>query len=65
MDNNLKSNDYVMVKNTTLDGKVIDEGKARIRKRLRDNHFLVEFYDQDPGRLYDRFVSDDDKIDKP
>lgn len=54
----MKVGDIVMVYNTNLSGKVFEEGKAKLIKRLpvdyADNYWTVQFIGE--TETYDRFI---------
>ena len=62
----MKTNDIAIIRNTTISGRAIIEGTAKLLHIDDDNlpnHWVVEFVDE-PGARYSRFVLDTD-IQKP
>jgi hypothetical protein len=59
----LNNGDTVIVQNTSPDGKLIDEGFARIIKPTKQiDMYMVKFIDHEDEGLFLRFVPDTNKV---
>lgn len=56
-----RPDDIVYVLNNAANGGIIVEGKARIEKRLDDDHLYEVRFIQEPDAAYDRYVRPGDQ----